>query len=294
MSDTGPVDAATRWQRMVTARLAEMEKLAPGRGSVGGSYWNQKGRARRYSTTLDHTGETDPVFPRLAAAAGPGSTVVDVGAGTGRFSLALAPRVAQVVSVDASSAMLCVLKRTARARGITNVRSIESRWEDAPLGRDGVPMADVVFSSFVVPLIPRAAAFLQKMDSTCRGTCFVTMNGSSSDTVTEPLWRHFHGKPRRPAPTYLDLQGILREQGSKPKVEMVEVPMQVHFPTLAAAVKSYRDVLVLPETDEVKAELRSLLSSWLVQGERGLRPPVSTMPAAIVSWKAGRMGKARR
>jgi len=32
---------------MVQARLAEMEDLSPGRGDVGGAYWNQKGRARR-------------------------------------------------------------------------------------------------------------------------------------------------------------------------------------------------------------------------------------------------------
>lgn len=277
---------------MVRARLAEMEQLSPGRGAVGGAYWNEKGRARRFSAALDATAEKDPLFSRLRAAAGRKSTVVDVGAGTGRFSLALAPRVHEVVAVDPSRAMLGILKRTARQRGVTNVRTMESRWEDVPLGPEAgaVPPADVVFSSFVVPLVAEAAAFVTKMDAACRGRAFVYMNASSGDALTEPLWRHFHGHPRRPAPTYLDLRAILQELGLRPEVEVVEVPMRTRFDTLAAAVKAYREVLVLPDTAEVRAELRELLRSWLVRDAGALRPPVSAMPAAVVSWKGSGAG----
>jgi hypothetical protein len=68
---------------------------------------------------------------------------------------------------------------------------------------------------------------------------------------------------------------------------VVEVPARARFDTVAAAVKAYREVLVLPDTAEVRAEMRGLLSSWLVEDEGALRPPARTMPAAIVSWPAG-------
>jgi SAM-dependent methyltransferase len=283
------VKAASQWRRMVRARLAEMDELCPGRGAVGGSYWNQRGRARRFSTALDGTAAKDPLFARLRQASGRRSTVVDVGAGTGRFSLALAPRVHEVVAVDASSAMLGILRRTARQKGITNVRSIESRWEDVPLaaGTAGaVPPADVVVCSFVLPLIAEAGTFLAKMDAACTGRAFVSMNASSADAPTEHLWRHFHGQRRRPAPTYLDLAAIVADLGLQPEIEVAEVVTRVRFDTLAAAVRAYRDTLVLPDTPEVRAELRRLLSSWLVEDAGALRPPFRTMPMAIVSWAA--------
>ena len=278
---------------MVQARLVEMEELSPGSGDLGQAYWNQRGRARRYGAWLDGTAEKDPLFARLRREVTRHSTVVDVGAGTGRFSLALAPRVEEVVAVDASRAMLGVLRRTARQRGLGNVRAVESRWEDAPLAATtvgGVPAADVLVCSYVVPLVAEAEAFLSKLDAACRGRAFVTMNASSGDALTDPFWRHFHGRRRRPAPTYLDLRAILQGLGLQPEVEVVEMTMLVRFETLAASVKYYRDLLVLPDTAEVRAELRDLLSSWLVEDRGVLRPPVRTMPTAIVSWQASGAG----
>ena len=272
------------------ARLAEMERLSPGRGAVGAAYWNDRGRARRFSAAVDGAAEKDPLFARLRRASGRRSTVVDVGAGTGRFSLALAPRVHQVVAVDPSRAMLGVLRRNAKERGINNIRVVESSWQDVPLapaGPEAVPAADVVVCSYVLPLIAEADAFLAKMDAACRGRAFVSMNASSGDALLEPFWRHFHGRPRRPAPTYLDLAAILRDLGLQPEVEVVEMAVRTRFATPAAAVKAYRDVLVLPDTAEVRAELRGLLSPWLVEDAGGLRPPLKSMPAAIVSWAAG-------
>lgn len=281
---------------MVRDRLAEMERLAPGRGDVGGAYWNEKGKARRFGAAVDASAERDPIFRRFRQAAGRRSTVVDVGAGTGRFSLALAPRVHEVVAVDASRAMLGVLTRNARQRGLSNVRCIEGQWEDVPLARAGadrgaqVPPADIVICTFVVPFIAEAEPFVAKIDAACRGRAFIAMHASNIDALTDHFWRHFHGAARRPVPSYLDLRDILVDLGKEPEVEVVEVPTRTHFDSLAAAVRGFREGLILPDTAEVRAELHGLLSSWLVQDARGLRPPERTVPAAIVSWTATAAG----
>lgn len=277
------------------ARLAEMERIAPGRGAVGAAFWNSSGRARRFHAAVAGTAEKDPLFARLRRAAGPRSTVVDVGAGTGRFALALAPRVGEVVAVDASRAMLGVLRREARRRGIPNVRCIESRWQDVEVVPDGeaalrgpvVPVADVVVCSYVLPLVEDAAGFLAKIDAACRGRAFVYGNAIGADALTDPFWRHFHGRPRTPGPTYLDTVAVLREIGVEPDVEIVEVRTRSRYRSLRAAVASYREMLLLPDTAAVRAELRGLLAPWLVEDADGLRAPVRTLPAAIVSW-AGR------
>jgi ubiquinone/menaquinone biosynthesis C-methylase UbiE len=60
---------------------------------------------------------------RLATSLGlsPTSVVVDLGAGTGQFTTAVAPSVARVVAVDVSEVMLDVLGSKVSARGLMNV-----------------------------------------------------------------------------------------------------------------------------------------------------------------------------
>lgn len=60
----------------------------------------------------------------ILAAHGATSTVVDLGAGTGRFALAAARRFAHVTAVDVSPAMLGALRE--RARDLPNLRCVQA------------------------------------------------------------------------------------------------------------------------------------------------------------------------
>jgi ubiquinone/menaquinone biosynthesis C-methylase UbiE len=55
-----------------------------------------------------------------------GATVVDLGAGTGRFALAAARRFRQVTAVDVSPAMLAVLRERAAAAGLSNLTCVQA------------------------------------------------------------------------------------------------------------------------------------------------------------------------
>ncbi len=269
--------ASARWSKLVKARLAEMERLDPGRGAVGPEWWNS--RARRFARCSSQVTPKDPLFARLTRAAGRRSTVLDVGAGPGRFSLALAPRVASVVAVDSSSAMIDILSRRARRAKLANVEAVVGRWPDVD-----VEPADVTICSYVLPLIADVAPFLRKLDTVTRRRVFVYLNGASVDLVWDPLWRHFHGSPRKPGPTFLDAVAVLAELGIEADVEVVEIPVRTRHASLDAAVRSYREQLVLPDGPAVRRELRTILSSWLVTDKGGLRAPLRSTPAAIVSW----------
>jgi SAM-dependent methyltransferase len=269
------VEAQRRWRALVRARRAETERLlgAP----LDASFWDA--RARRFAAQRLAAPDKDPLLARIRRATRKDGTVLDVGSGPGRFALALAPRVGEVVAVDPSPAMLAILRREARRRGLGNVRCVNTRWEDAE-----VEPADVVICSYVLPLIEDGGGFLRRLDAATRGRAFVYLNAASFDLLLDPLWRHFHGRPRHPAPTYLDAVAVLRELGIDPDVEVVEVPSSARFRDLERAVASYRDQLLLPGTAAVRRELRSLLAPWLVRREDGLASPVRTLPAAIVSW----------
>ncbi|MBA2520045.1 MAG: class I SAM-dependent methyltransferase [Chloroflexia bacterium] len=53
------------------------------------------------------------------------STVVDLGAGTGAFALAVAPRCRRVIAVDVSAAMLALLQLQAGAQGLANIEWVQ-------------------------------------------------------------------------------------------------------------------------------------------------------------------------
>lgn len=274
--------AATRWRELVQARLAEMERLQPGRGALGAAFWDS--RAKRFSARMGvSTATGDPLYRRLRKATGRRNTVLDVGAGPGRFTLALAPYVAAVTAVDPSGRMLDICRTQARALGLTNVTCIQGRWEEV----DVAPV-DVAFSSYVVTLVPDAARFLAKLDAVATERVFLYLGAYTADAVMDPLWRHFHGTPRKPGATYLDAADLLRELGVKPEIEVVEVPTRGRFKTLAEAAKSYCDELCLPDTPEIRKELRGLLAHWLVPRGDALGAPLKTVPAAVISWRPTR------
>ena len=154
--------AAARWRKLVSDRLAEMRRLSPGSGSLSGSFWD--GRAERYASQLRvQDAMTDPFLRRLRRVTDASSSAVDVGAGTGRFALALAPAVRQVTAVEPSAAMLAQLRRGAEQLGVGNVHTIQATWEDADVAK-----VDVAFSAFVVTLVAEAGPFLAKLDAAAR------------------------------------------------------------------------------------------------------------------------------
>ena len=275
---TGP--AAARWRKLVRSRMAEMERLQPGRGALGPAFWDA--RAKRFATRMSlATATGDPFYRRLRRATNPRSTVIDVGAGPGRFSLALAPHVAGVTAVDVSRGMLDVLRRQARTLDLTNVDGVHGRWEEVD-----IEPADVVFSSYVLTLVLDAPTFLSRMDASATERAFLYLGAYTADAIFDPLWRHFHGSSRKPGATYLDAVDVLREMGLTPTTEVVEVPTRARFKSVADAAKEYREQLCLPDTPEARRELRGLLADWLVPRGDALGAPLRTVPAAIISWPA--------
>ena len=208
--------------------------------------------------------------------------MIDVGAGTGRFALPLARDVKEVTAVDPSTGMLDVLRREARRLGVGNVTTVRGSWEEA-----STAVADVVFSAFVLTVVPEARRFLVKLDAAARQHAFLYLGAYSADAVLDPLWRHFHGAPRAPGPSYLDALAVLRELGIEPEVKVVELTNRRRFATIDEAVEHYGDALLLADLPDVRRELEGLLAIWLLGRRGALRSSLRTMPAAIIHWTPG-------
>jgi SAM-dependent methyltransferase len=97
-----------------------------------------------YVARYDRKAGTDPAEDVQAlrdAGVNESSVVVDLGAGTGTFAIAMAPWCREVVAVDVSVPMLDAIRRRCRELGVENVRAVESGF--LSYEHEGAPVAAV-------------------------------------------------------------------------------------------------------------------------------------------------------
>jgi ubiquinone/menaquinone biosynthesis C-methylase UbiE len=102
------------------------------------------------------------VIEKMAEVSGAGSgmTVADVGTGTGFVAAGLAPRVARVIALDNSPAMLAVAEKNLGELGVANVDLLEGDIMALPLEDASV---DAAFANMVLHHAEDPAAMLAEM-----------------------------------------------------------------------------------------------------------------------------------
>ena len=104
----------------------------------------------RYDAKEDASAHTE-VAELVALGLTGASTLVDLGAGTGQLTLAVAPSCGRVVAVDVSPVMLAALRRTLAAQRVTNVDVVEAGF--LTYEHEGDP-ADFVYSRYALHHLP--------------------------------------------------------------------------------------------------------------------------------------------
>jgi SAM-dependent methyltransferase len=271
--------AVERWQQLIDARAQQMDAAYAHLGRTSADFWDR--RARSYHRSTKDTVIRDPLYLKVRGLVTPQMSVLDVGAGTGRFALALAPQVQQVIAVEPNDAMLNYLRQDAAEQGITNITYIPTTWQDAP---DDLA-ADIVICSHVLYPIRDIVPFLTKLQAATRRTCFIYLRATPFDAMTKHLWRHFHREERCLVPEYIHALDVLYEMGIYANVEVVKLPLSLRYPSLDVAVEELLEQLILPNDEQTRSELRKLLDGWLVERDGMLVPPISEMVVAILYWR---------
>src|SRR5690348_17275186 len=104
-------NAIERWQALIDTRAQQMDAAYAQLGRNSADFWDR--RARGFHRATKDTVDSDPLFQRLRQVVTPQMTVLDVGAGTGRFALALAPLARQIIAVEPNVTMLNFLRQDA-------------------------------------------------------------------------------------------------------------------------------------------------------------------------------------
>ncbi len=280
--EIAPIDFVARWAAIVERRRAQMDGAYARSRQSNVDYWGR--RAKAYRQALHDRTDEDPFFVRVRAASARSTTIIDVGAGTGRHTVALAPHVARVTAVDPSNAMLSLLREDAAAHGLSNVDAVEQEWMDAD-----VAPADLVICSHVLYPIGDVVPFLRKLEAAARERVFIYLRADPLATDLG-LWQEFYGTPLQAQPVHMDLVNVLAQIGVFADVDVVEHRFTLTFGTLDDAVAQVRNGLCLREDDDRATErLRDLLRERLVESPDGrLGPETGSTRSAIVSWRPRR------
>jgi 2-polyprenyl-3-methyl-5-hydroxy-6-metoxy-1,4-benzoquinol methylase len=144
----------------------------------------------------------------------PESTVLDIGSGTGSWSVLLSPRAKHVTAVDPSSSMIKVMNESLTAEGITNVSIVQGSWPDV-----SVEPHDFSLCSHAMYAYPDLAAFIRKMVACTRRMCFLLLRAPSIDGVRAEAARHIWGQPLD-SPNFTIAYNILLQMGIYANVQM--------------------------------------------------------------------------
>lgn len=271
--------AVERWQAIIDARAKQMDAAYAELGRSSAGYWDR--RARRYHDSTKSTVVNDPFFQKLRTLVTSQTSVLDVGAGSGRFALALAPLVKQVIAVEPNATMLEYLRRDAHNMNLTNISYSQNAWQDAPNDLQ----ADIVICSHVLYPIRDIVPFLAKLQRAALQRCYIYMRATPIDALTAHLWKHFHGDERCYSPGYIHAMDILFEMGVYANVEVVSLPASLRYPSLDVAVEELAELLIVPGDEKTRDELRDMLAGWLVERDGMLVPPLQEMTCAIMWWE---------
>ena len=272
----GFVDWINHWRDKVEARQAADRART---GPEDDRWARRAGRFARMARTLDPA--ADPFVQALQQALRPTDTVLDVGAGAGRYALALAPMVAGLTAVEPSAGMRAQLDRQIADRGLTNLRVVPGAWQEVE-----VEAHDVVFVSHVLYFVPDAVSFLQKLDRSAARACFILHRVEEIGSLFGPLQEElFGGRP--PEAGFLDLYNLLFAIGIRPNARLFRQPFSMGYGSMDEAVSEARSVLGLPPGDDSHdARIRAYLSGALVERNGDLCFPGGPQ-LAIIWWEKG-------
>jgi len=119
----------------------------------------------------------------------PEMTVLDIGAGIGRWTLPIARAVRHVTAVEPLTGMRQVLVERASSHGITNLEVVDVPWLEAEVPRHDVAIAAHATYSTIDLLL-----FVRKMDASARRTCYLALRVPAHDGVIGELSERIRGQ----------------------------------------------------------------------------------------------------
>ncbi len=147
--------------------------------------------AGRYESHARKRGERpDPLLNFVLKNTGNEITVLEIGAGSGRWTIPLGKIARSVTAIEPSDAMLGMLRENVASAKLKNVRIVQSSWEEAT-----IEPHDIVVCSHAMYASPDLGFFVRKMEQCATKTCYLAMRLPPSDGIIGTLSLSIYGHP---------------------------------------------------------------------------------------------------
>ncbi len=120
----------------------------------------------------------------------PGSSLLDIGAGTGKWSLLVSPYTSKVTALDPSLAMQEILRGKIQKHKILNIDIVTGTWPE-----DDVAPHDFILASHSMYGVADFKAFVNKMSTTATKACILLLRAPFADSIMAAAARHVFGQP---------------------------------------------------------------------------------------------------
>ncbi|MBV8716040.1 MAG: class I SAM-dependent methyltransferase [Chloroflexi bacterium] len=160
----------------------------------------------------------EPTLEALRSLINETDSVLDIGAGGGRYALPLALECREVVAIEPSGGMRRVLQEGMAEHGITNIRSVDVRWPDGATEIQG----DVALISHLGYDVEDIGPFLDAMEHAARRLCIAVLLSQPPPTEADRLWPFVHGVERAALPSLPEFLTLLLARGRLFEVQLVD------------------------------------------------------------------------
>ena len=230
-------DWAEHWKQLVGARHGQAWQFHDP------AFWDKRARSFAAATSGRGDGFLEVLEPWLE----PHRTLIDVGAGAGRYAAPLADRLDWVTAVEPSQGMRDLIPPK------DNMTVIATSWEHA----EAAP-ADFAICCHVLYGVADAPAFIRKLEAAATERVFIELRYGQLLTASDPIWELMTGSRRARQPEFADLWNLLLEMGIEADVNALEYEGFESWPDVATFEAEYRPPLE-DSWDDKKAE------TWLAE-----------------------------
>ncbi len=208
-----------------------------------------------YANWVRHNDYVELVLPRLLKVVGPTARVLEVGPGSGAFTLPLAAAVKEVVALEPSAAMRRVLSQHLADAGVTNVRVIPQPVETGLAAVEGC--FDLALAAHSLYLVEPLDEVLRRLAGLASHVAILLGTGEQRPWY-RALYRQFKGKEPVTFAYFRYFYPVLLEMDIYPDVELLWTSFNDVYDSEESMVDWWLQQLHLAETD--RAGLQAALS----------------------------------
>lgn len=237
--------------------------------------------AARFARNAKRIPQPDAFMRWLLPMLNPGESLIDIGAGSGRYVSPLAQAGHAVIAVEHSPSMRAEMHARVADESLADVTVVADTWPTAtPL------QADVVFAAHVLYAVRDIAPFVNAMQQSARRMCVLLLGARHPTTPVLPLWQAVHGDARLPLPAAYECLAALAQLGIAAQMTVLPANAPIRYASLAEAVAETCFRLRLPYDDVHRAQITALIQrEWHIDAQGEVVVPQPVPPNVVIWWQ---------